>query len=118
MPDTDYSNVTAYRTIELDVIDPSITCDDCGQCCKHMGYPPFLTIPGSNDEWDELPEDQQDAILDAMDERRGDKELPCIWFDESTAKCRHYDLRPSICRDFPVGGDSCQKYRSERNKVS
>ena len=102
--------------IELDIIDPTITCDDlngkpCGACCQHMGYPPTSAITDPED-WMALPEALRIEIRDAMHALRGDQELPCIWLDERTKQCKHYEHRPSICRDFPVGGESCARQRT------
>jgi Fe-S-cluster containining protein len=27
----------------------------------------------------------------------------CTWFDRDTRVCTHYDERPSVCRDYPMG---------------
>jgi len=36
----------------------------------------------------------------------------CIWFDEETRKCKHYDLRPSICREeVKVNDEACHRWR-------
>lgn len=41
----------------------------------------------------------------------------CLWFDEESRKCRHYDLRPEICRnDVKVGDEYCLSWR-ERYSV-
>lgn len=99
--------------IELDIIDPAITCDSCGACCQHMGYPPTSAIMDP-EEWMALPDALRIEIHDAMHALRGDQELPCIWLDEQTKQCKHYEYRPSICRDFPVGGESCIRMRKDR----
>lgn len=79
-----------------------------------MGYPPFLAffpLDGYH-EWDELPEELKPDILLANRQLRGDRGLPCIWLTED-GKCRHYEHRPQICRDFEVGGESCLSYREK-----
>jgi hypothetical protein len=38
---------------------------------------------------------------------------PCLWLDPQTKRCRHYEHRPDICREFPVGGLSCLGWRRD-----
>lgn len=98
---------------------PIINCDDCGACCMHMGYPPFVAMYDhanrkGDPEWLALsPELAAETRQGAVD-GRGSNELPCVWFDETTKKCRHYDLRPSICREFEVGCEACVSHRERR----
>lgn len=40
------------------------------------------------------------------------KTRACIWLDQSTAKCRYYEHRPMICREFELGSDECRAVRS------
>lgn len=42
--------------------------------------------------------------------------IPCLWYDEETRRCKHYEHRPEVCRDSIVPGDpAClatrQKFR-------
>lgn len=41
-------------------------------------------------------------------------EVPCLWFDTETKRCRHYEYRPETCRDpdvmFP-GNEACRATR-------
>lgn len=39
--------------------------------------------------------------------------LPCVWFDLRTRRCRHYDQRPSACRRFEIGTDLCRLSRCD-----
>jgi Fe-S-cluster containining protein len=38
---------------------------------------------------------------------------PCLWLDPQTKRCRHYEWRPDVCREFPVGGPACFTWRKE-----
>ena len=38
---------------------------------------------------------------------------PCVWLDTGTRKCRFYNDRPAICRDFEMGGRWCQSWRQK-----
>jgi Fe-S-cluster containining protein len=49
---------------------------------------------------------------DAPDRER--LEMPCLWFDEETGRCRHYEHRPTACRDFEPGSLSCVEHREQR----
>jgi Fe-S-cluster containining protein len=31
--------------------------------------------------------------------------VPCFWL--IGGKCKHYEHRPSVCREFEMGGESC-----------
>lgn len=102
------------RDINLE-IDAAITCEGCGQCCRYVGAPPFSRgLIGEDPYWDSLPRPLQSEVLEAERHSGGDGAIPgtpCIWFDESTERCRHYDLRPTICRNFEVGGADCLEHR-------
>ena len=37
--------------------------------------------------------------------------LACVWFDETTKRCQHYEYRPDACRTFEVGSDPCRMSR-------
>jgi Putative zinc- or iron-chelating domain len=39
------------------------------------------------------------------------QEYPCLWLDMETRKCRWYDWRPDVCRDFEVGCGPCLEHR-------
>lgn len=85
---------------------PVTSCDDCGVCCEHAGWPPFLIIAG-DEEFHALPEELQAEIMEAIATRRGDRRLPCVWYDGENRRCRHHNVRPAVCRDFEVGGKDC-----------
>jgi len=36
----------------------------------------------------------------------------CAALDRDTMSCRIYDRRPSVCRDFPMGGSDCVELRA------
>ncbi len=39
----------------------------------------------------------------------------CIWLDRETSRCRYYEHRPMICRDFQIGSEECLAWRSQYN---
>ena len=88
-----------------------MNCDGCGACCTEMGTPPFLKHEIYN-----LPEDLQDEVLKFYNKPEGFKReedrVPCYWYDPITKKCKHYDDRPWVCKNFDVGSKSCLLWRS------
>lgn len=60
--------------------------------------------------------DYYSRLIDSGWQRQFDRsahEVPCLWFDTETRKCRHHDHRPQICRDFDVGNEHCIRMREE-----
>lgn len=92
---------------------PIISCTDppCGACCMHMRSPPF-----NLQEMDEkgVPQQLRNQIREHVFGPAPD-ESPCLWLDLETRQCRHYDLRPDVCRDFERGSESCLMFRDEWN---
>lgn len=94
---------------QLTVLD----CSNCGACCREMNAPPFYSHSGDDESWNVLPEhlkrevnERIDAICDTVPDGS-----PCCWLDLETMKCRHYEWRPDICRDFELGGEDCRRIR-------
>lgn len=73
-----------------------------------MGMPPFLEF-----EMHGLPADLRDELelIALIEPDREEGGPPCIWYDPTTNKCKHYEHRPHVCADFPVGCESCLLYR-------
>lgn len=97
----------------LEVLD----CTGCGACCTHMVSPPFLCLD-DDEEFAALKTRRPDlaAELVADIERRirdGDRtdDAPCTWLDPGTMRCRHYEDRPEICREFEMGSEDCLAHR-------
>jgi len=88
-----------------------MNCDGCGACCAKMGTPPFL-----GHEIFDLPEDLRDEVLKFYNQleglKREENRMPCYWYDTTTKKCKHYDHRPWVCKNFIVGSESCLLWRS------
>lgn len=95
------SNKTANQTSPVHSL-----CENCGECCRHVGCPPFL--PGDTD-FDDLPPNLRADVLASRRRPASDRE--CDWFDPQTKRCRHYDLRPILCREFGVDSKACQATR-------
>jgi Fe-S-cluster containining protein len=88
-----------------------VTCGDCvGACCHHLGTPPYTWSA------DDTPPAWAVAEIDAAmapdwRDRPYYGEGPCLWLDLETHHCRHYDVRPRVCRDFEPGAESCLEFR-------
>jgi len=57
--------------------------------------------------------EQQQPILDRIAADQHFDDIPCVWFDEDQARCRHYEQRPQACRDFEIGGTLCRLSRHD-----
>lgn len=124
--------------IELDVMDHTVTCDGCGACCLHMGTPPMYAVfcPPAGGVVPAWARDMEDAVhwagvptevkaeLQAyydlvrsgmIADRTEDEKTPCLWYDPMTQRCRHHEHRPSICREFVMGGQSCLDARADHS---
>lgn len=79
-----------------------------------------MMIPPFDDRDDAMfvpPELEAEIEVCDLESRVG---KPCLWFDELTRKCKHYEYRPQTCRDFDPGCDVCledrQIYQIEMEK--
>lgn len=110
---------------------PIINCDNCGACCLEQESPPgYVAIISYGIEYafsetdatrfeslppvliEELKKYWEDFIMtkDAPHPNGG----ACIWFDKSTRKCKHYELRPDMCREIlQPGDDDCRGWRKD-----
>jgi uncharacterized cysteine cluster protein YcgN (CxxCxxCC family) len=70
-----------------------VSCDDCGACCTK----PFIGNDNKNYAFVEIVHGQRVRF--------------CKQFDCETFKCKIYNERPSVCRDYPVGGQECLSKR-------
>ncbi|MCE9553913.1 MAG: YkgJ family cysteine cluster protein [Planctomycetes bacterium] len=78
-------------------------CDGCGACCRNQPFPPFRRHDSDN-----LPEHIADELMASG--KRGEAES-CLWLDDATGRCKHYEYRPTLCREFELGGDVCLSVR-------
>jgi Fe-S-cluster containining protein len=111
---------------------PVLSCDDCGACCRHVGTPPFVYLhPSLYDQpppvgwgdddpeverWATAPPESIAILADyyaGTEVDRGERGLPCLWYDAASKRCRFYEYRPEVCREFEVGGEDCLRIRTE-----
>ena len=116
-----------YGQVPLDMkIDDTrpASCDGCGACCMHALEPPFAGVNGvaaGNDPcWDAVPESLKMEIVDFRINLRpkSPHDQPCIWLDLTTKRCRHYEYRPKLCRDFEFGGADCLEFRERHISIA
>lgn len=111
--------------VNLPVIE---SCSGCGACCLEQESPPmylYLLLSGTERNRDDedyqrvmsLPDELKTELLTYKDRLVAKQGHPnngvCLWFDEKTRGCKHYDLRPSICREFERGSDGCHFWRDK-----
>ena len=97
---------------------PIVDCADCGACCMNVGHPHFYRhggADGSGDPlWARVPTELQAEINEYIDSLEDvDIGQPCIWLDMKTKQCKHYDLRPQMCRDFEKDSHHCHRLREK-----
>ena len=94
---------------------PVLSCDDCGACCFTQCSPPFVFGPGFDSPLSgAVALDYQEG----MAKREADgwpDDVPCFWLDLVSMRCRHYEHRPLVCREFDVGSEGCLAWRDEFN---
>lgn len=97
-------------------------CEGCSACCERIGCPPFLLDLSSGTPQpvggDDSLADQQ-RLRDAPPHARaayfsshGSINCRCAWLDFENNRCRFYEHRPDICRNFEVGGNWCSQSRA------
>jgi len=89
-----------------------LTCEGCGVCCTYCGCPPGYMVK----EWRpaDLPTELHRQLDDLAARVEAGEKIdgsPCAWWDQATKKCKHYEFRPKMCRDFEPGSIDCQRVR-------
>ena len=59
----------------------------------------------------ELIEEIDDRFLGLA--RGQEPQAQCLWYDAEMKRCRHYEWRPQICRDYELGGTACLLRRQQ-----
>ena len=105
--------------------DRPTSCEGCGACCRRNGSPPLLFNSGLGTAGHHplrppgLPAEliaEVDAAFLGL-HRGQEPPGPCIWLDAATDRCRHYDWRPQVCRDYAIGSPSCLHDRAEDRRA-
>jgi Fe-S-cluster containining protein len=61
-----------------------------------------------------LPAEAVAVITEHREAHEDPAGLPCCWLDLETKRCRWYEHRPTVCRDFEVRSVECQGHRTSR----
>jgi len=95
-------------------------CTACGACCDHLGFNLTEKRPDleARAGWDDWPRSQEDArfILAHWHYRPDAKDAwdaTCDMWDPDTKRCRDYEHRPPVCRDYPYYSDGPNLARLE-----
>ncbi len=104
----------------LPLIGPE-TCGGCGLCCEGIGSPVVLysSRPGLCEPHPFRPANLPQELIDEINSHfagltRGQEPLErCLWFDETTRQCKHYEFRPQVCIDYELGGRACLSRRAD-----
>jgi Fe-S-cluster containining protein len=102
---------------EFHVLEPT-TCNGCGLCCEGIGSPvlvyqsrPDGSAPASRPPG--LPQElvgEIDAHFLGLARGQEPQEM-CLWYDPAARRCRHYEWRPPVCREYELGGRACLELR-------
>ena len=111
-------NVMAER---LPILAPT-SCDGCGCCCQGIGSPILLyrPYPGLKGPHPFRPPGIPEVLIREIEDifgglmRGQEPQEQCLWYDAATRRCRHYEWRPQVCRDYELGGIGCLLAREER----
>lgn len=102
------------------------TCNGCSACCSEQCSPPMFVAFLVNPQWlQDAGETDRESIRNMpaaaraeLDRyigrvRRGEVSdgSPCCWLDAENNRCRWYEYRPEICRDFERGSAECHAWR-------
>lgn len=117
VPGDDQPSASALPVLSAEV---PASCEGCGVCCEGIGSPVALyaSRPGEPQPHPFRPagfpaELQQEIDSQFAGLRRGQEpQARCLWFDTQTRRCRHYEWRPAICREFELAGSSCLAVRA------
>lgn len=109
-------------TTSLPVIQPPLSCEGCGLCCLGIGSPIVLyaSRPGLGASHPFRPAELPPELIEEIDEhfagllRGQEPQEQCLWFDPQTRRCKHYEYRPQVCRDYELGGRACLTLRRQQ----
>lgn len=44
-------------------------------------------------------------------------EIPCLWYDPESKRCKHYEHRPQVCREAIQPGDAACRAARQRHRI-
>jgi Fe-S-cluster containining protein len=102
----------------LTILQPE-SCEGCGLCCEGIGSPVVLyqSRPGWESRHPYRPEGLPAHLVEEIDShfagvfRGHEPQDVCFWYDPKSRRCKHYDWRPQVCRDYERGSRECVNLR-------
>lgn len=85
------------------------SCGGCGACYMNVTFPPFGIDEAENMG---VPDEFMKSVDHRLRHSNCRKPEQCVWFDEVSLRCTHYECRPAICRGFELGGLLCREDRA------
>lgn len=81
------------------IAEASVSCASCKACCCRLE----AILTGDDDVPDELIEFDRwgGQVMARLDDGW------CAALDRSTMRCRIYERRPTVCREFRLGASEC-----------
>lgn len=115
-----------------DLLPIVATCDGCSACCREQESPPGYVAmiargvsawPDIRDRirFERMPEALKEQLRRYIADLLAGKprsDEACIWLDRENNRCRHYEWRPEICRNFEVGCSGCLRWREKYGDAS
>ncbi|MDB5988037.1 MAG: putative Fe-S oxidoreductase [Nevskia sp.] len=95
--------MSAARGNDADFIDPKIQCSACEAVCCRLKV---VLLPGDKVPAQFVDQDERGMAVMA----KGDDGW-CVAMDANSMRCTIYQQRPTICRDFAMGGAACREER-------
>lgn len=79
--------------------NPSFTCASCRACCCRLE----VILTGDDDVPVEMIESDRwgGQVMTRLDDGW------CVALDRNTMRCRIYEMRPVVCREFRLGASEC-----------
>ena len=95
---------------DAETIDPKIQCSACEAVCCRLKV---VLQPG-----DKVPAQFVDHDARGMPVMAKGDDGWCVAMDANSMRCTIYAQRPTICRDFAMGGRGCREERSAWYRAS
>ena len=94
------------------------SCDDCGVCCNGQEALPVSWYLAPRDPMGDpaaLPSElraELEQMLVGFLAHGFPRGTPCVWYDQEKRKCKHYEVRPEICKtEVNPGDEACRRIR-------
>ena len=93
------AKIEAVNIAAIGAVEPEITCENCQACCCRLEVI-LISDTGVPEHFIDI-NSWQGRVMARFDDGW------CAALDRHSMLCTIYDNRPSICRDFKMGGHEC-----------